>query len=296
MTAMQRHRRGVGFTITEAVVVMVITSVVMALLLPGLGRARDHAKTAQGLENLRQLGQGVYIMAIDMNNTLPYGYWDGTPWNSDAVNDSETDWMLALNDYLAGGGSTYTGLADGTRQNVVLPIFRDPNATYPDNGLHHYIGHPLLLPDRDVVEDVSLPATKAVVRYRLSRIRRPDEVVLAMDGIQVYNTNVNVINNPLVQYTSRAGADDMDGGALRNQSAGFLNTAFYDEGDNANDTLINPGANQDGVPSTVPNPALNFDIRWRQNSDTAANFVFPDGHSETLGMNEVRKRNVRVDR
>jgi len=303
MAGIQRHRRGAGFTITEVVVVMVITSVVMALLLPGLGRARDHAKTAQGLANLQQIGQGVYIMAIDLNNTLPYGYWDGSPFtttgNNDVVTDEEADWMLVLNDYLAGGGATYTALANSSRQNVVLPIFRDPNATYPDNGLHHYIGHPLLLPDRDVVENVENNQVKAVVRYRLTRLRRPDEVVLAMDGIQVYNTNINVINNPLVQYTSRATAGDMDNGALDNRIANnpnFLQTAFYDAGDNENDDLINPGVNQDGVPSTVVNPTSNFDIRWRQHNDTAANFVFPDGHSETLGMNNVRKRNIRVDR
>ena len=237
-----------------------------------------------------------------MNNTLPYGYWDGTPWNSDAVNDEETDWMLALNDYLAGGGYTYTALANSSRANVVLPIFRDPSATYPDQGLHQYIGHPLLLPDRDVVEDVSLLNTKAVVRYRLSRIRRPDEVVLAMDGIQVYNTNINVVNNPLVQYTSRATAVDMDTrvgdsyGALDNRNTNFLNTAFYDAGDADLNTLIEPGTDQDGVPGTTLNPSRNFDIRWRQNNDEAANFVFPDGHSQTLSKSNVLKRNIRVDR
>lgn len=296
MAAMQCNRRVSGFTITEAVVVMFITSVVMALLLPGMGRARDNARTAQGLANLQQLGQGVYIMAIDMNNTLPYGYWDGTPYTSNNVNDQETDWMLGLNDYLAGGGDTYTALANSSRQNVVLPIFRDPSATHPDNGLHHYIGHPLLLPDRDVVEDTTNLRVRAVVRYRLTRLRRPDEVVLAMDGIQVYNTNVNVVNNPLVQYTSRAAADDMDNGALDNQTGSFLNSAFYDAGDADLNNLIAPGVNQDGIPGGGVSPANNFDVRWRQHNDTAANFVFPDGHSETLGMNEVRKRNIRVDR
>ena len=302
MVAMQRHRRGEGFTITEAVVVMVITTVVMALLLPGLGRARDHAKTAQGLANLQQLGQGVYIMAIDLNNTLPIGYWDGSPWNEDRALDGETDWMLALNDYLAGGGSTYTGLADGSRGNVVLPIFRDPNAMYPDQGLHHYIGHPLLLPDQDVVENVENSQVRAVVRYKLTRLRRPNEVVLAMDGIQFASDNVNVLGNPLVQYTSRATAGAMDGGAMDNRvvnNPNFLQTAFYDAGDGENDDLIAPGPNQDGHVNdnnTVWNPASTFDIRWRQHNDTAANFVFPDGHAETMSINNVRKRNVRVDR
>lgn len=296
MNAMQRYRRGAGFTITEAIVVMVITSVVMALLLPGLGRARDNAKTAQGLANLQQIGQGVYIMAIDLNNTLPYGYWDGTPVGAPPpANDSETDWMVVLNDYLAGGGSTYKALADGSRQNETLPLFRDPNATNPDQGLHHYIGHPILLPDRDVAED---PARPEVVRYRLTRLRRPDEVVLAMDGIQVASDNVNVINTP-AQYTSRATARDIDGSTLDGRPAfAAIYKPFFDPADNDNDNPIDPGANQDGYldeSNNVFNPANTFDIRWRQHNDSAANFVFPDGHSETLGMNNVRKRNIRVD-
>lgn len=293
MVAMQRHRHGEGFTITEAVVVMVVTTVVMALLLPGLGRAREHARTAQGLANLQQLGQGVYIMAIDLNNTLPVGYWDGTPWNDARIGALETDWMIVLNDYLAGGGDNYTALAAGPRQNETLPIFRDPNATYTDTGLHHYSGHPVLLPDQDVIENTTNPRVRAVTRYRLTRMRRPDEVILAMDGIQQYSNNRHVIGT-LAQFSTRALADDIDREALDNRTGNFLNAAFYDEGDRDLNNLIDPGINQDGT--TGGNPARPNDIRWRQHSNTAANFVFPDGHSETLGMNNVRKRNIRVDR
>ena len=302
MVAMQRHRHGEGFTITEAVVVMVVTTVVMALLLPGLGRARDSARTAQGLANLQQLGQGVYIMAIDLNNTLPIGYWTGRPLgDARPPGPLETDWMIVLNDYLVGGGDTYQALAVGSRQNDTLPIFRDPNATYPDQGLHHYIGHPVLLPDKDVVDDVSNPRVRAVVRYRLTRIRRPDEVVLAMDGIQMFRQPTAGMTASLspeaiyrFQYGTAATANHMDNGALNNQSGNFLNSAFYDEGDADLNNLINPGPNQDGT--TNGNPANAFNVRWRQNNNTAANFVFPDGHSETMNMNNVRTRNIRVDR
>ena len=122
---------------------------------------------------------------------LPIGYWRGT-YASAGIGSRETDWMVLLNNYLAGGGDTYAKLArstsQGGRNNEMLGMFRDPNATFPDDGIHHYIGHPLLMPDMDYIFDSNNDPGNAnyreIAQYKLSRFRRPHEVVLAMDGIQ----------------------------------------------------------------------------------------------------------------
>ena len=63
---------------------------------------------------------------------------------------------------------------------------------------------------------------------------------------------------------------------------------FYDP--SANDLLdpIDPGPNQDTT-------ANGGNIRWRQAGDTAANFVFPDGHAQTIGIDQLQHRQIRAD-
>ncbi|MGN6371120.1 MAG: type II secretion system protein [Phycisphaerae bacterium] len=57
-----------GFTLIELLVVVAIIAVLIAILLPSLGRARDKAKQSTCLSNLRQLGMSYIMYATDKNN------------------------------------------------------------------------------------------------------------------------------------------------------------------------------------------------------------------------------------
>jgi len=63
------HRR--SFTLIELLVVVAIISVLAALLLPTLGRAKLMAKRTVAVNNLRQVGLGLAMYRGDFNDHLP---------------------------------------------------------------------------------------------------------------------------------------------------------------------------------------------------------------------------------
>ena len=63
-----------GFTLIELLVVMVIIALLVGLLLPALGRARDEARKTQCRSNLRQIGLAMNMYCNDNQGFTPAAY------------------------------------------------------------------------------------------------------------------------------------------------------------------------------------------------------------------------------
>ena len=64
-----------AFTLIELLVVISIIAILIALLQPALGRARDAANAATGQSNQRQIVLSMSAFQADRNDTLPYPYF-----------------------------------------------------------------------------------------------------------------------------------------------------------------------------------------------------------------------------
>ena len=68
---MSRKKHAKGFTLIELLVVISIIALLLAILLPALGRAKEQAKGTRCLANLKQIGLAMHLYAHDYNYLLP---------------------------------------------------------------------------------------------------------------------------------------------------------------------------------------------------------------------------------
>src|SRR6266581_7014364 len=67
----QKKQFSVAFTLVELLVAIGIIAVLIALLIPALNSAREHAYRVKCMSNLRSIGQAMKIYANDNNNHYP---------------------------------------------------------------------------------------------------------------------------------------------------------------------------------------------------------------------------------
>jgi prepilin-type N-terminal cleavage/methylation domain-containing protein/prepilin-type processing-associated H-X9-DG protein len=86
-----------AFTLIELLVVVAVIALLMAILLPALGRARERAKTVRCLANLRAIGQGLVVYQDANDGFVVPSYNMPTPGTyAGAIGDLLDGWCAIL--------------------------------------------------------------------------------------------------------------------------------------------------------------------------------------------------------
>ena len=139
------HRQKYGFTLIELLVVIGIITLLVAILLPVLGRARESARRIQCLSNLRQMVIAANVYVNDCQGFYPVAYW----YKFDGTTSVSLAWDLTTVTAAGRPARVVPGLlweGDGTLRIQQCPSFEgaanwlaDPYTGYNYNT--SYIGH-----------------------------------------------------------------------------------------------------------------------------------------------------------
>jgi prepilin-type N-terminal cleavage/methylation domain-containing protein len=196
---------GKAFTLIELLVVIAIIAILAAMLLPALAKARDRAKTANCLSNMRQWGLACVLYATDNNDTIPRDGMDASgvyPGSNGGSRDPNA-WFNTLPEFCGEKPlSNYTANASSNPlQNAqVLPfpggrgkIWHCPSATMSQSdlmnvnggGIHGFFSYVMNID----LKRASVGGGVAATSYpyprmpRITTIRKPAATVLMTDAV-----------------------------------------------------------------------------------------------------------------
>jgi prepilin-type N-terminal cleavage/methylation domain-containing protein/prepilin-type processing-associated H-X9-DG protein len=150
-------RRHGAFTLIELLVVVTIISILAAMLLPAMARAKGKAKSISCLSNLRQIGLGMNLYADDANGYLP-----GTAHFS-----RSNSWIFTL--------ASYVGDVDKIR---ICPGDMKGDLRLLNRGTSYLMNEYTSVPALDPFGD---PIPSEPVWNKLEKIKRPSDTFLIFE-------------------------------------------------------------------------------------------------------------------
>jgi len=117
-------RRRSGFTLVELLVVIGIIAVLIGILMPALGRAREQSNKLKCLSNLRQLGMGYFMYTQDSRG------WNMNYFSSDTNEQVNSSWIGLVLRYI--GTKNHKNSIGADANSNIVPVLICPNASDPN--------------------------------------------------------------------------------------------------------------------------------------------------------------------
>jgi len=264
-----RRGRNAAFTLIELLVVIAIIAILASILFPVFAQAREKARQASCMSNMKQVGLGAMQYVQDYDETFPRLEWRANSIPTASITPERQDWnpwtwKEAIAPYIKNGYQTETWWsANGTRiLNATSGVWLCPSAPQTKHELWRtYAGHNMLFAklrqdDNGVNPPIDFEATS------MSSIKAPADLVMVAEPGVVWEYN-NSGNGLHTDYWWHAGG------------RWPVNATFFEGADS--------GAKFDGdVPAGQESTAWprNEYPRYRHNGTT--NMIFADGHVKSI--------------
>lgn len=250
-----------AFTLIELLVVVAIIVVLIAILLPSLGRAREQAKQVSCQAHFSQIGKSLVMYASNNSDRLPYSQSSGV---------DATSWMVLLLHDMQGGAVGGTTFATGNTKQKAQQVFQCPSAKVISLIDASYSSHPRLLPNISANDPVT---GKAFQTIKYFKVNNPGQTAIAFDArLWISATSA----------TTRSVASDIDAYRLTYDTFLLANDSRATASSTSSESGItyDPPAGDNADVASTASASVTF--RFRHLNDTAVNVLMVDGHVESF--------------